>query len=297
MSAPTSSPRTVADPDLPATWRALLQDAARRLGSDLDARRIVEQASGHEGAELVVALDEPANRQAVTHLDTMIERRASGEPLQYVVGRWGFRTLDLYVDARVLIPRPETEVVVEIAVTEARALGRDTQRLVAVDLGTGSGAIALSLAVELPGATVWATEASDDALAVARANLAGTGRPGRNVRLLEGNWFEPLPPELRGRVDLVVANPPYVAEAESLAAEVADWEPRAALIAGPTGLEAIGRIVADAPDWICESGLLVCEIAPHQADAVLAMAREAGFGHVDARPDLAGRLRVLVAHR
>jgi release factor glutamine methyltransferase len=221
----------------------------------------------------------------------MLARREQGEPLQYVVGRWGFRRLDLFVDRRVLIPRPETEVVVEEALAEARRLGATT----AVDLGTGSGAIALSLAVEEVTLRVWATEASPDAVDVARANTAGLGRPGGRVTIVEGSWFEPLPGELRGALDLVVSNPPYIAAGEELPAEVADWEPAGALVAGPTGLEAIEQIAAEAPEWLTRPGTLVLEIAPHQADAAVGLAGSAGFTDVEVRPDLAGRDRVLVA--
>jgi release factor glutamine methyltransferase len=271
------------------TWRALLAEAASTDGlDDVDARRIVERASGWEGGDLALHLDDAPTDRAVAHFDAMVARRATGEPLQYVVGEWGFRTLDLYVDARVLIPRPETETVVQAAID---AIG--TRRpLTAVDLGTGSGAIALSLAVEL-GAEVWATDESADALAVARANVAGCGVT--TVRLCEGDWFDALPAELRGRVDLIVTNPPYVAADDELPAVVRDWEPTRALVAGPTGLEHIERIVRDAPAWLSRPGVLVVELAPQQADAVLELALDAGFDDVDIRPDLAGRARALVA--
>jgi release factor glutamine methyltransferase len=200
------------------------------------------------------------------------------------------------VDPRVLIPRPETEQVVEVALAELRAAAGTGPRL-AVDLGTGSGAIALSLAVEVVTASVWATDVSSDALAVARANLAGVGRPGARVRLTEGDWFAALPAELAGRIDLVVANPPYVATADPLPAEVSDWEPEGALVAGPTGMEHLARIVAEAPGWLAPSGSLVLELAPHQAGAMVGQARSAGFATADVRPDLAGRDRVLVARR
>ncbi|MGI8686727.1 MAG: peptide chain release factor N(5)-glutamine methyltransferase [Acidimicrobiales bacterium] len=278
----------------PVTWRELLAQARGRLGSPTDARRIVERASGYDGAEHHLRLDEPVTVRAAAHFEQMVERRATGEPLQYVLGAWGFRTLDLYVDSRVLIPRPETEAVVEVAMAELRHLARPAP--VAVDLGTGSGAIALSLAREVPGVDVWAVDRSPDALAVARANLAGLGRAGARVRLAEGSWFEPLPPMLRGRIDLVVANPPYVAEAEvdDLPPEVARWEPRSALVSGPTGLEQIAAIVHEAPRWLARPGVLVVEIAPHHRAAAVELARDAGFDHVDVRPDLAGRARVLV---
>ena len=276
------------------TWRHLLAEARANVALDeVDARRLVERASGYDATELAARLDEPATQRAVAHFDAMVARRATGEPLQYVVGSWGFRSLDLFVDRRVLIPRPETEIVVEVAIREARRLTEaGSTTLVAVDLGTGSGAIALSLTVEL-GAEVWATDTSHDALAVARANVAGAGAT--RVRLVEGDWFDALPPPLAGLVDLVVSNPPYVAADEELPAVVRDWEPTDALVAGPTGLEDLTAIIEAAPRWLRRPGTLVCEIAPHQADAVVALAREAGFAEAEVRPDLNGRPRALVA--
>jgi release factor glutamine methyltransferase len=261
------------------------------LGFPHEARRLVEEACGDEW---MMRLDEPASARAVAYLDGMVERRAAGEPLQYVVGHWGFRQLDLLVDQRVLIPRPETEAVVEVALEALKGLGTAPT---VVDLGTGSGAIALSIAMELPDAQVWATERSSEALVVARANLAGAGRPATRVRLMEGSWFDPLPPLLRGTMQLVVSNPPYVSEGEvpDLAPEVAQWEPRQALVAGPTGLEDLERIIAEAPAWLARPGALVAEIAPHQSEAAVVLAFAAGFNEVEVRPDLAGRPRALFA--
>jgi release factor glutamine methyltransferase len=169
---------------------------------------------------------------------------------------------------------------------------------VVVDLGTGSGAIALTLATELPDAEVWATDASDDALAVARANVAGAGSAATRVRLASGAWFAALPPELRGACRVIVSNPPYIAEHEvdDLPPDVVDWEPRGALVSGPTGFEAIEEIVATAPEWLdATGGALVLELAPHQADRTVELTRVAGFADVSVTPDLAGRARVLVA--
>lgn len=226
----------------------------------------------------------------------MVDRRRRGEPLQYVLGVWSFRRLELVVDRRVLIPRPETEAVVDVALEELARVA--PERPLAVDLGTGSGAIALSLALEVPRARVWGTDRSEPALAVARANLAGMGsRVATRVRLAAGDWFGALPDDLRGQVDLVVSNPPYVGAAESLPAEVAEWEPPEALIAGPTGLEDVERIVGEAPVWLRRPGAVVIEIAPHQAEAAAGLARRAGFDDVDVRPDLSGRLRALVGRR
>jgi release factor glutamine methyltransferase len=280
-------------------WRQLRAEAVARLTEagvddpEQEVRWIAERASGRTAAEQVAALDAPATVREVTFVDQMVARRAAGEPLQYVLGRWAFRTLDLLVDQRVLIPRPETEVVAGLAIEAAAALDRPA---VVVDLGTGSGAIALSLAAERwPHIEVWATDASEEALAVARANLAGLGRRAGVVRLLEGDWYDALPSDLAGRVDVIVSNPPYVAESDPLPAEVAEWEPVTALRAGADGLDDLRQIIAAAPAWLAPGGTLVTEIGETQADAVRALATAAGFASVRVEPDLAGRPRGLVA--
>lgn len=275
------------------TWGELLEEAAARLGSAHEARRIAETASGHEGAELALHLDDEVTARPGAHFEALVTRRASGEPLQYVLGSWSFRRLDLYIDRRVLIPRPETEVVAGIAIEELEGTRGGG---VAVDLGTGSGAIALAIADEVPGVEVWGTDASADALDVARANLAGLrALAASRVRLVEGSWFGALPAELRGRVRLVVSNPPYVADAESLPDEVVKWEPRQALFSGPAGTECIEHIVSGARVWLARPGALVVEIAPHQAETARSFAVVAGYRDVEVRPDLTGRDRVLVA--
>jgi release factor glutamine methyltransferase len=258
-----------------------------------ELRWILERATGLAPAEQVAALDEPTTEREVRFVDQMVARRAAGEPLQYVLGRWGFRTLDLLVDRRVLIPRPETEVVAGLAIDAARS--RPGPPLV-VDLGTGSGAIALAVAAELwPDVEVWATDASAEALAVARANLAGLGRRSAAVRLAEGDWFDALPHDLCGRIDVLVSNPPYVPEGAHLPAEVAEWEPPTALLAGPDGLDAIRRIVAGAAGWLRPGGVLVVEIGDEQGTAATRLAAEAGLADARVEADLAGRDRALVA--
>ena len=222
--------------------------------------------------------------------DAMVARRRAGEPLQYVLGSWGFRRLDLLVDRRVLIPRPETEWVVEQAL---RRLPIEADATV-LDLGTGSGAIALSIAMERPRARVVATDASAEALAVARANLAGIGRAGTRVELRQGDWWSAVAGE---QFHLVVSNPPYVAASDELPPEVADWEPLEALVPGPTGLEALAVIVAGAPSYLRPGGLLVCEIGETQGAAVRELAADAGLVEVDVLPDLTGRDRVLAARK
>jgi release factor glutamine methyltransferase len=313
-------------------WRARYDEAAARLGSKVEARWIVEEAAS--GAWPLL-LDEPVSERAQRYFDQMVARRAAGEPLQYVLGRWGFRQLDLLVNRQVLIPRPETEQVVELALRELAPLtlvasrgapgastsapgasrgapgastsapgasrgapGGSRRAPVVVDLGTGSGAIALSLAAEGRPGEVWATDVSAEALAIARANLVGLGgsRAAR-VRLVEGSWWDALPASLRGQVSLVVSNPPYVTTAEmaSLPAVVAEWEPALALHGGPTGLDAIEVIVSEAPRWLARPGALVVELAPHQAGAVRSLAQRAGFDDVRVEQDLAGRERALIA--
>jgi release factor glutamine methyltransferase len=284
-----------------AVWRDLVAVATRRLsGAGVDnaaqeARWIAERAGGFDAAERLTELDSPVTVRSATFFHQMLDRRAGGEPLQYVLGRWAFRTLELYVDRRVLVPRPETEVLTSHALDECDRLGAG----LAVDLGTGSGAIALALAAERVGLTVWGTDASEDALAVARANLSGLGRAATRVRLAAGEWFAALPGELRGQVDVLVSNPPYVAEHEEpdLPDDVREWEPRQALVAGPTGLEDIEQIVAEAPAWLARPGSLLLELAPHQADPAAKLARAAGFPAVTIWPDLTGRDRILLARR
>jgi release factor glutamine methyltransferase len=304
-----TDPTSPARPGRP-TWANQRAAIARRLAeagidsAEAEARWLIETASGYEGVEFMSIAKRVPHVNAQAHLDAMVERRLRGEPLQYALGSWAFRELDLLVDPRVLIPRPETEWVVEVALEEAVRVGLrrggraaiDAQTTAEVaDLGTGSGAIALALAAELPEVMVWATDANPDALAVAAANVAGCAAT--RVRLAEGSWFAALPGTLRGRLALVVANPPYVAstEIESLPAEVARFEPRDALVSGPTGLEAIEELVRAAPEWLAPGAALVIEIAPHQADAASALASAAGFDTVAVRDDLTGRPRVLVA--
>ena len=275
------------------TWRDLHAGAAART-SDVEARWLVEEVSGLDRSQW----SEPAPPAAAARLEALVERRRAGEPLQYVLGRWAFRGLDLAVDPRVLIPRPETEIVAEVAIGEARRPPAGPRAL--ADLGTGSGALALALADEVPEADVWATDVSPAALAVARANLGAIGPPAAaRVHFAEGMWYEALPACLRGRLRVIVSNPPYVSEAEfaGLPPEVRDHEPAGALVAGPTGRESLDHLVAGGLDWLEPGGALVLELAPGQAAPLRAAAEAAGYDGVSVHPDLAGRDRVLVAHR
>jgi len=284
----------------------VLRSLSAQLGSTAEARWILSHAAAcaTPGAARILTRpgeELPAGLQPA--LVEMVRRRRSGEPLQYVLGTWQFRQLEVAVDPRVLIPRPETEEVVTHALARLCAVGRD--RVVAADLGTGSGVIALSLAAEVsprpPSLEVWATDSSEDALAVARQNLELVSlhhpRVRRAVRLARGDWFAALPGELARGLDLVVSNPPYVSASEwkGLSPEVRDYEPHTALVPGRTGLEAFEKIVLDAPLWMVSKGSLVLELGPHQADAVTQMALSSGFVNVEVHPDMAGVARVLTA--
>ncbi|HLM64235.1 MAG TPA: peptide chain release factor N(5)-glutamine methyltransferase [Acidimicrobiales bacterium] len=290
------------DSDAPTVlWRALVRLATERLAAAgianaaSEARWIAERAGGFDAAELIVGLDEPVTVRCATFFHQMLDRRAAGEPLQYVLGRWPFRTVELMVDRRVLIPRPETEVLAGHLLDACDRLAART----VVDLGTGSGALVSAVLAERSGIEVWGTDVSEEALAVARANVAALGRRAVAGRLVAGRWFEALPDDLRGRVDVIVSNPPYVAghEMADLPDDVRGWEPHVALTSGPTGLEDIETIVAEAPAWLTRPGVLLLELAPHQARRAERLARDAGFTAVSTWPDLAGRDRILHARR
>jgi release factor glutamine methyltransferase len=284
----------VADTDT-TSWAELHQQTVERLraagveNASNEARWIVERAAG-DPYRLVA--DAPVTVRSHHHWRLMVERREAGEPLQYVLERWPFRQLELFVDRRVLIPRPETEVVVDAVLAEHARVGGPV-----VDLGTGSGAIALSVAAERPGTEVWGVERSPDALAVARANCTGLGRRARTVRLVEGSWFAGLPDELRGEVGVVASNPPYVPDVAELPDDVERWEPAEALRAGDDGLSDIRVIVAEATEWLAPGGALVVEHGDDQGPATRALAASAGFTEIRTGTDLAGRERYLVARR
>lgn len=276
------------------TWAELLAESSAALGDPREARWICEQAGGFTSSELAASRDEAVRTAMAAAVHAMVRRRCAGEPLQYVLGSWAFRRLDLLVDRRVLIPRPETEVVAGAAIDLVRAAGPGAT---AVDLGTGSGAIGLSIAREMhpvPVRTVL-TDVSPAALDVARANLAGLGRAGQGVEVHEGSWWSALPAGLRGRVDVAVSNPPYVADGDPEVDEsVREWEPHGALYSGADGLDAIREIVAGAGAWLATGGWLVLEIGWRQGEAVAGLLRTDGFVDVAIRPDLAGRDRVAV---
>ncbi|MGB8858883.1 MAG: peptide chain release factor N(5)-glutamine methyltransferase [Ilumatobacteraceae bacterium] len=283
------------------SWRRLWDETAQVAGRPA-ARWLCEEASGAFGDEFREVLEQPVTERSIAHLDAMLARLRSGEPLQYVLGHWSFRHLDLLVDRRVLIPRPETELVTEVAIELVRAVAVAVRQrpLAVADLGTGSGAIGLSLAFELPRglAEVWLTDVSTDALDVARANTAGLGVAGAAVRFAVGEWLQALPPALEGSLALIVSNPPYIAPDDpDVAPEVREWEPHAALFADDCGLADVREIAAGAATWLRPGGWLVLEIGAGQGPAVADLLVAAGFVDVEVQPDLAGRDRVAVARR
>lgn len=219
-------------------------------------------------------------------LEELVARRVDGEPLQYIEGSAAFASLDLLVDERVLVPRPETEGLFEIAARMVR------NPEVIVDLCTGSGALALALKKTFPSAAVFATDISEDAIEVATKNRYQSGL---DIYLAVGDMFDPLPASLLGEVDLLVVNPPYVSESgfRDLPQDV-KREPKLALVSGPTGLEAIQEIGASASLWMRPGGVLVCEIGETQG-----VSASSSFHDLPTvvRKDLAGRDRYVVAVR
>ena len=261
-------------------------DAAGIEDPRLDAELLLAAATGRERAALLADPGAELEPAAARRFGELVRRRLRREPVAYILGRKGFRRLELAVDQRVLIPRPETELLVELALQlgPARVL----------DVGTGSGAIALAVADELPRCAVTATDTSPDALAVARANAERLGLAGR-VGFCAGT----LPPE--GDFDLILANLPYVAERDwpSLQPEVTKWEPREALLAGPDGLDAYRFFLPECGRALSRhaersSTTLAVEVGEGQAEAVAALMRGKGFGVVEARRDLAGVERVVM---
>jgi release factor glutamine methyltransferase len=263
--------------------------AIAAAGSDtprLDAEVLLADALGIDRTALFMDPGREVAGPAVRAFQDAVRRRSAGrEPVAYIIGRRGFRHLELEVDARVLVPRPETELLVEVGLE----MLADGARV--ADVGTGSGAVALALAQERPDLDVVATDVSADALLVARANASRLGL-GERVEFREGDLLAGV-----GRLDAVLSNPPYVAEAEraTLAPEITRHEPPGALFAGEDGLDVIRRLVPAARAAGAE--LLAIEVGEGQAAAVGGLMRMAGFTTVVARRDLAGIERVMIGSR
>lgn len=281
------------------TWAQMLSETTEQLGDANEARWLCEHASGLDGEEFRLASEEFVTTAMANQLHDMVRRRLSGEPLQYVMKRWAFRHLDVFVDQRVLIPRPETELLVEVGLTLANNRLKDLERpLNIVDLGTGSGVIGLSMAYELPlGRTnVWLTDQSADALEVARGNLVGVGQKGGGVRLALGNWWGALDASLKGAIDIALCNPPYIAHDDAeVAKDVHEWEPHSALYAQDNGLADLREVINGASTWLAQNGWIVFEIGYQQGKEVKSLLENAGLTNVEIRQDLAGRDRIALA--
>jgi release factor glutamine methyltransferase len=263
----------------------------------LDAEYLLAHVLGVGRLEMYLQHERPLSRQELNAFRPLLRRRAMREPLQYVLGRQSFRTLQLAVGPGVLIPRPETEGLVEAVLGWTRASRPSQTGLVGLDVGTGSGAIALALLTEGPFERFVGTDVSPAALEVAARNRDALGL-GDRLDLRAGELFEPMAPG--ERFDVVVSNPPYVSEHEraSLAPEVVDWEPAEALFGGADGLSVIRSIAASAGSWLGPGGLLALEVGWGQAGAVAALLRaRPDFQDVEVRMDLAGKERLVTATR
>jgi release factor glutamine methyltransferase len=264
-------------------------DALQAVGVDeprLDAELLLGEAMGCERSALIADSGAEVPASAARAFGEMVRRRLRREPVAYILDRKGFRNIELAVDRRVLIPRPETELLVDMAL--------ELQPASVLDVGTGSGAIALAVADELPACTVTATDTSPGALEVARANAERLGFTDR-VEFIEG-----IIPD-KGEFDLILANLPYVAERDwpSLQPEVTQWEPREALLAGADGLDAYRSFIPECGRALTRyskqsSTTLAVEVGEGQAEAVAALMRQAGFGAIETRQDLAGIERVVI---
>lgn len=272
--------------------RALLEDAVLRLQAvgiaepRREARRLWADLQGHSRAEVLPLRDDPVDQSLRGRYEAAVLRLAAGEPIQYVTGIAGFRRLTLASDRRALIPRPETEGLVELV------LARVSRGRIA-DIGTGSGCIALSLADEGEFDQVVGVDRSPEALALARENRDRLGLP---VEFVEGDLCEPL---RGGRWDALVSNPPYLTSGEyqGMDRSVRDWEPEGALSDGPDGLATTRRLVVQARDVVRTGGLLGLEVDCSRAPAVAGLATEAGWVDVSVYEDLFGRARYVLARR
>lgn len=256
----------------------------------LDAELLLGKVLNQPRVKLVIDADRPLSKEELAAYRSLHTRRRAGEPVAYLLGVREFYGRPFRVDARVLIPRPDTEILVEVALarTDARSLS-----LRALDLCTGSGCVAITIARERPTARVLGTDISGPALDVARDNAVRLGA--FNVAFFEADLFA-LPPGARaGKLDLVTANPPYIPDGEEpeLPVDIRKFEPHTALFGGPDGLAFVRRIVREAPDHLDAGGVLAVEVAAGQAPTVAALFRDRGFDAVETRRDYGGHERVV----
>ena len=284
---------------MPRSVLELFNEIKLKTGSAQIANWIVSEAIGRPYFQ-ALSEDLTADDGSVSRALEYSRRLEEGEPIQYVLGRWSFRDLELIVDHRALIPRPETEVVVEVALQCLKKRRVDHPRI--LELGTGSGAPAIALATEIPGAYVLGTDLSVDALSLARANLRLYGdRISGHMKLIQADWFRAIDPDEQplidsGEFDLIFSNPPYISQDDYDLLEplVRDWEPRSALLSGERGTEHLETILRWAPRYLAQSGYLVLEMDPAQVGPVVDFAQNIGY-ECEVFCDLAERKRGLVA--
>lgn len=272
---------THADPT-PRKLATLLQEGSAAVGR-LEARILLQLATGYTHAELIARDHHEVTSEQLTHYTSLLARRKQGEPIAYIVGRREFHGLNLCVGPAVLIPRPDTETLVDLAIDWLA--GKAAPSI--LDLGTGSGAIALALAKAYPHARITAIDASTAALNIAKHNGQQLGLA---VEWLHGSWFEPVAAR---RFDLIVSNPPYIAAADPhLTQGDVAHEPLSALVSGQDGLDDLRHIIQLAPEHLTPDGALMLEHGYDQATSVCQLLAQEGFNNVGSTPDLAGILRV-----
>jgi release factor glutamine methyltransferase len=258
-------------------------------GARLNSELLIGHALGLKRMQLYLQFERPLTEPELEKIRPLVKRRSNREPLQYILGETEFSGLKLKVDRRALIPRPETESLIE------NVLGRVTAPPATIlDLGTGTGAIALVLATKYPTASITAVDKSAEALALARENSEALGLAAR-VIFIQSDWFSALPAE--ARYELIVANPPYLSDLEVREAqpEVKDHEPLSALVAGENGLADLASIIRGARGHLSPGGLLACETGIAQHAQLLPLAATAGYSHTESLRDLTGRERYLLA--
>ena len=287
---------------MPTITQAITEGAQRLQAAGVDRERLTAGVLlGHvldlDRTQLLTRSEQQVEQTRHNHYLALIERRAHGEPLQYLTGHQEFYGLDFIVTPDVLIPRPETEFLIERVLMAVAELKQDSPLI--VDVGTGSGCIAVTLAKQLPGARLIATDVSSAALAVARTNAERHSMLAR-IQFLEGDLLAPLAKRgVDGCVDLVVSNPPYVTEdcREVLQREVRDWEPGAALFGGADGMAFYRRLLADTPQILKLDGYVVLEIGFSQIDSISEMVKDSAFRLLDITRDLQNIPRTLCLRR
>lgn len=254
----------------------------------LNAELLIGHALGLKRMQLYLQFERPLAETELERIRPLVRRRGHHEPVQYIIGEMEFHGLRLKVDRRALIPRPETEQLIELVVGACSPPPASV-----LDLGTGSGAIALALARAFPSAMLTASDCSNDALALARENAETTELASR-ISFLQSDWFSTVP---AGKFELIVANPPYLSAEETAQAplEVRGFEPELALSAADDGIAALGKIIECAPPYLAAGGLLALETGITQHARLIELAVAAGFPQVESRRDLAGRDRFILA--